>query len=87
MLSRRTLYRSSLIVAAFGAADSRIGARTSPLGGTIRISSDVLPRSQRQSPLPGSGKKFLFIDDHTIEAIDNLARRLHQPRKFANKIG
>lgn len=26
--------------------------------------------------------KYLFIDDHEIEAIDNLARVLHQPRKF-----
>ena len=25
--------------------------------------------------------KHLFIDDHEIEAIDNLARKLHQPRK------
>jgi hypothetical protein len=26
--------------------------------------------------------KYLFIDDHHIEEIDNLARILHQPRKF-----
>ena len=25
--------------------------------------------------------KHLFIDDHEVEAIDNLARKLHQPRK------
>ena len=27
--------------------------------------------------------KHLFIDDHHVERIDNLARELHQPRKFA----
>ena len=26
--------------------------------------------------------KQLFIDDHAVERIDNLARKLHQPRKF-----
>ena len=26
--------------------------------------------------------KHLFIDDHELEAIDNLARKLHQPQKF-----
>ena len=26
--------------------------------------------------------KYLFIDDHDIDAIDNLARKLHQPEKF-----
>lgn len=26
--------------------------------------------------------KHLFVDDHEIEAIDNLARKLHQPEKF-----
>jgi len=26
--------------------------------------------------------KYLFIDDHEIETIDNLARKLHQPEKF-----
>lgn len=30
--------------------------------------------------------KYLFIDDHDIEAIDNLARKLHQPEKFANNV-
>ena len=26
--------------------------------------------------------KHLFIDDHQLEEIDNLARKLHQPHKF-----
>ena len=26
--------------------------------------------------------KHLFIDDYELEAIDNLARKLHQPKKF-----
>ena len=26
--------------------------------------------------------KHLFIDDHELETIDNLARKLHQPQKF-----
>lgn len=30
--------------------------------------------------------KYLFIDDHDIEAIDNLARKLHQPEKFPNNV-
>jgi hypothetical protein len=28
--------------------------------------------------------KYLFIDDGDVERIDNLSRRLHQPRKFAD---
>ena len=30
--------------------------------------------------------KHLFIDDHDIEAIDNLTRRLHQPRKYRDNV-
>ena len=30
--------------------------------------------------------KYLFIDDHDIEAMDNLARKLHQPEKFAGNL-
>ena len=30
--------------------------------------------------------KYLFIDDHELETIDNLARKLHQPEKFANNV-
>ena len=26
--------------------------------------------------------KYLFVDDHHVERIDNLARKLHQPRRF-----
>ena len=26
--------------------------------------------------------KHLFIDDHEVESIHNLARKLHQPEKF-----
>ena len=26
--------------------------------------------------------KALFIDDHVVEEIDNLARKLHQPREI-----
>ena len=30
--------------------------------------------------------KHLCIDDHDIEAMDNLARKLHQPEKFADNV-
>lgn len=30
--------------------------------------------------------KHLFIDDHEVAAIDNLARKLHQPEKFAGNV-
>ena len=30
--------------------------------------------------------KYLFIDDHDIEAIDNLARKLHQPQKYRDNV-
>jgi len=30
--------------------------------------------------------KYLFIDDHDIESIDNLARQLHQPEKFPGNV-
>ena len=30
--------------------------------------------------------KHLFIDDHEVEAIDNLARKLHQPRKARDNV-
>ena len=30
--------------------------------------------------------KELFIDDHIVEAIDNLARKLHQPHKFRHNV-
>ena len=30
--------------------------------------------------------KHLFIDDHEIEVIDNLARKLHQPRKQRDNV-
>jgi hypothetical protein len=30
--------------------------------------------------------KHLFIDDHDIEAIDNLARKLHRPEKFERNV-
>ena len=30
--------------------------------------------------------KHLFIDDHEVEEIDNLARRLHQPRKLRDNV-
>jgi len=30
--------------------------------------------------------KHLFIDDHDVEAIDNLARKLHQPEKFPGNV-
>ena len=30
--------------------------------------------------------KALFIDDHVVEEIDNLARKLHQPEKFDNNV-
>ena len=30
--------------------------------------------------------KYLFIDDHDIETVDNLARKLHQPQRFPNNV-
>ena len=30
--------------------------------------------------------KHLFIDDHEVEAIDNLARKLHQPQKARENV-
>ena len=30
--------------------------------------------------------KALFIDDHVVEEIDNLARKLHQPQKFEGNV-
>ena len=30
--------------------------------------------------------KYLFIDDHDLEQIDNLARKLHQPEKFPGNV-
>jgi hypothetical protein len=30
--------------------------------------------------------KHLFVDDYHVEAVDNLARKLHQPEKFANNV-
>lgn len=26
--------------------------------------------------------KHMFVDDHDLEGVDNLARKLHQPKKF-----
>src|SRR5258708_7886016 len=30
--------------------------------------------------------KYLFIDDHDVETIDNLALKLHQPAKFPGNV-
>ena len=30
--------------------------------------------------------KALFIDDHVVKELDNLARKLHQPQKFDNNV-
>jgi hypothetical protein len=86
MISRRRLFKSSLFATGFGIAVSRLEAQTSPWRSTVQTSATVVPQSGRLGPLPGSRNKYLFIDDHDIEAIDNLARRLHQPQKFAGNV-
>jgi hypothetical protein len=85
MMSRRGLVKSSLLAAGFEIARSRLEAQTSPSRSTVQTSAPAVPRSGRR-PIPGRSNKYLFVDDQDIEAIDNLARRLHQPQKFANNV-
>jgi len=86
MISRRRLFKSTLLAAGYQIAQSRLGAKTSPSRNAVQTSATVAPESGRRGPLPKRGNKYLFIDDHDIEAIDNLDRRLHQPQKFARNV-
>jgi len=83
MISRRRLLKSSLFGFAF--AKSRLAAQTSPSRGTASKTTPAVAQFGRH-PIPGRSNKYLFIDDQDIEAIDNLARRMHQPQKFANNV-
>ncbi len=80
MIGRRGLLKSGALGAGFAISRSPLGAQTphSPKGAPV-------PESGRR-PVAGRSHKYLFIDDHDLEAIDNLARRLHQPQKFANNV-
>ena len=86
MISRRRLFKSGLFAAGLEIAQSRLGAQTSPSGSKVQTSATGAPQSGRRGPRQGRGNKYLFIDDHDIEAIDNLERRLHQPQKFPNNV-
>ena len=86
MISRRRLFKSALLAAGCQLAQSRLVAKTSPSRSTAQTSATVASQSGRRGPLPKRGNKYLFVDDHDIEAIDNLDRRLHQPQKFARNV-
>lgn len=85
MISRRRLVKGGLFAAGFAIAKSQLEAQTSPSKSTAQKGAPAVAQSGRR-PIPGKTHKVLFIDDHDIERIDNLARRLHQPQKFANNV-
>jgi hypothetical protein len=85
MINRRGLLKSSLFASGFAISRSRLEAQTSSPGGTVQTGGPAVPQSGRR-PIAGRSNKYLFLDDHDIDAIDNLARRLHQPQKFANNV-
>src|SRR5690349_3650120 len=85
MISRRRLVKSGVLAAGFAIAKSKLKAQTSPSRTLTQTIISAGAQSGRH-PIPGRSDKYLFIDDHDIELIDNLARRLHQPHKFANNV-
>ena len=59
------------------------------VGASFTRYSLTLPIMHRQfdqsHPLQGAQMKTLFIDDHDVEEINNLARKLHPLEKFDKK--
>jgi len=84
VISRRRLLESSPFAAALAMGGPRLNAQTSAQAASPRQNSPVPGPGRR--PIAGRSHKYLFVDDHDIEAIENLARKLHQPRKFANNV-
>ncbi|MBM3801126.1 MAG: hypothetical protein FJW26_02315 [Acidimicrobiia bacterium] len=85
MIGRRRLLTSSLFAAGFAFAKPRLKGQTSTASTAASPKATSTPSFGRRA-VAGKGQKYLFIDDQDIEAIDNLARRLHQPQKFANNV-
>src|SRR6185503_4382435 len=85
MISRRRLVRSGLLAAGFAIAKPTLKGQTSSPKSGAQTPAPPVAQSGRPA-MPGKSRKYLFIDNQDIDAIDNLARRLHQPQKFPNNV-